>query len=825
MRKCFLIIVFCFLFVPQVMAQSGTSGEEAMKHIEYLASDEFKGRMTGTPEYDRAAEYVRDKMKEYGLKPGAGDDKWFQDVPFRNWSYFLQPIRFEITSPVKRTFFAGRRNDYMPVNGSGSGTVKGQLVFAGYGIVSPENDWDDYNGLDVGGKIVLFVNGTPETMKTEFAGKEGSVSQKITTAVDKGAAGVVVMNVPNDPYIGYRLSLRSGICPEDFVVVSANSSLLDYVFYTSNLSWRHLVSATIRNKKSHYAALNVEAEIEVHQIKDSITSPNVIGILEGTDSELKDEYLVIGAHLDHLGVGVDGFIYNGADDDASGVAVVLDVARALNEAEFKPKRSVVFCAWTGEELGLVGSSFYTKNPPYPLEKTAVYMNMDMVGTGDLDMYIGGMWEFSDFYDIVRRGLSDSIKDNLRYRLKYRGSDHTPFVNSGVTSISLRSGGLLSREIDDEHPEYHLPGDMANTINVEALDQAARYHYDIVRHLANCDDNLLDPVHHMNFVHRDATVVDLHCDTVMRLPGADLTKDNEDGHIDIPKLKSGAVDLQVFACYVGPPENELEKNTAARKIFGMIDQIEMLATENSDDLAMVRNYRDLRNEYNTGRVGVLLAIEGGYAIENDLGLLRSFHRAGVRLMTLTHWTRTDWADASGDEEAKLGGLTDFGEEVVKEMNRIGMIVDVSHVHDETFWDVIRVTEDPVIATHSCARALSDFHRNMSDDMLRALADNGGMIGINYLPFFLNIGHEEHNEKVTVKTVVDHIDHIISVTGSADHVGLGSDFDGISETPEGLEDTSKIFAITHELFERGYDEKDIRKILGGNFIRIFRKVCDK
>jgi len=266
---------------------------------------------------------------------------------------------------------------------------------------------------------------------------------------------------------------------------------------------------------------------------------------------------------------------------------------------------------------------------------------------------------------------------------------------------------------------------------------------------------------------------------------------------------------------------------------------------------------------------LIGVEGGYAIENELGMLRSFHRCGVRMMTLTHWLDTDWADASGDPEPQLGGLTGFGEKVVKEMNRIGMIIDVSHVHDETFWDVMRLSKHPVVASHSCCRALSGIHRNLTDDMLKALAENKGVIGICFVPEFLNVKNagklealrkellpgyglpvdgrayagaetaakrkfrEEFRRKledprlrfpaVDVATVADHIDHVVKVTGSTSYVGLGSDFDGTSSTPGGLENAGKLPAITAELVRRGYKDTEIKKILGGNFLRVFRKVC--
>jgi membrane dipeptidase len=272
--------------------------------------------------------------------------------------------------------------------------------------------------------------------------------------------------------------------------------------------------------------------------------------------------------------------------------------------------------------------------------------------------------------------------------------------------------------------------------------------------------------------------------------------------------------------------------------------------------------------NSGKTGILIGIEGGYAMENDLDLLRTFYRNGVRMMTLTHWNRTDWADASGDAKAEWCGLTEFGENVVKEMNKLGMIIDVSHAHDETFWDVVRVSASPIVASHSCCRALALHHRNMSDEMLKALAKNGGVIGINFSPGFLNAEIEKKQTDllaqiakkyglpadyreimkadpdkgkalfaefqakwaetketlpaVDIKTLVDHIDHVVKVTGSVDHVGLGSDFDGISGTPAGLEDVGKLMNITKELAVRGYKEGDIRKILGGNFLRVFNAV---
>jgi len=845
-------------------------GRRAMAHIAALAADEMKGRQSGTAEYRKAAEYVAARFKELGLQPAGDAGAWFQEVPIRDFRTFVQPVRLEITRPQRRTYFAGRDRDFDPVAGTGTGVVTGQLAFAGFGIASDAPGWNDYDGLDVKGRIVMILPGAPPGMSAGD-GSAWTLAQRARAASDRGAVGLILMDVvpagpPQRGMARARLAFpRRGDCPEGFVVMRASQAFCDDAFYVAGKSWRYHVSRMMRDRKPSPAAIDTAVEMEVHAVWEDRTAPNVIGVMPGTDPILKNEYIVFGGHLDHLGVGANGFVYPGADDDATSTATILEVVRVLRANNVRPRRTLVFAAWMGEEMGLRGSAWYTEHAPFPIEKT-VYVNIDMVGTGDTDLWVGGLYEYSDLFDIIRPGLDPDIAARLHARLQYTGSDHTSFNRKGVTSISLRSGNPLTPGLDDEHPEYHKPGDRAEYIQPELLELAALYHYQVITTLANTDRNLLDPVFRTRYIHRDATVADMHSDTIGRfMEGEDLKKDLPAGHIDIPKLKRGSVDLQVFAAYVAVPRSEAEKHTAAKRAFDQIDAVHRLVGENPDDLALVLGPVDFVPLKAENRTGILISIEGGYAIENDLSLLRAFHKAGVRLMTLTHWNRTDWADASGDEKAELGGLTAFGEQVVREMNRLGMIVDVSHVHDETFWDVLKVTTKPVVASHSCARGLSDHFRNLSDGMLKALAANGGVVGINFAPGFLNAALDKAQsdalaaiaakytlpadraawdtvdpalraralaelkartaelEKtvgvVDVKTVVDHIDHVVKVTGSANHVGLGSDFDGISTTPKGLENVGTIMAITEELRARGYSEADVRKILGDNVLRVF------
>ena len=328
------------------------------------------------------------------------------------------------------------------------------------------------------------------------------------------------------------------------------------------------------------------------------------------------------------------------------------------------------------------------------------------------------------------------------------------------------------------------------------------------------------------LHRRALVIDTHSDTIIRLldEDFDMGARSDSGHMDLPRLREGGVDAQVFAVWTSP---KIGPEAQVPRVLRMIDALHGQLAKYPDQMELAQSAGDIRRISNAGKIAAILGVEGGHAINNDLRILRTYRRLGVLYMTLTWMNNNEWADGSGDSPSEYGeyygnipdhgGLTDFGREVVREMNRIGMIVDISHVSDATFYDVMEVTTKPVIASHSCAWALNPHFRNIKDDMLRALARNGGVIGINFYPKYLS----PEGQIADVAVVVDHIDHAVKIAG-VDHVGLGSDFDGVGSLPQGLEDCSKMPAITAELVKRGYAETDIIKILGGNFLRVIEVV---
>jgi membrane dipeptidase len=352
----------------------------------------------------------------------------------------------------------------------------------------------------------------------------------------------------------------------------------------------------------------------------------------------------------------------------------------------------------------------------------------------------------------------------------------------------------------------------------------------------------------------AITVDTHADTPTEFLDHpfDLGALNSRGHFDYPRMKAGGLDAEFFAAYV--PARYANKGAAAF-CMKIMETIHEMADNYPSWVRFATSTAGIRAAVAENRRAILIGIEGGHAIEDSLDLLRAFYRFGARYMTLTHTNTNNWADSSTDE-AKHNGLTPFGRQVVLEMNRLGMLVDVSHVADKTFYDTIEVSKAPVIASHSSSRALAKAPRNMTDDMLRALAKNGGVAMVNFYPVFLSdevanaskardeklkpdiaalkakdpSEGSEYQEgvrnlmaanplpKVSWTVIVDHIDHMVKVAG-IDHVGIGSDFDGIPAVPEGMEDVSKLPAIPAELKRRGYSDAEVKKIMGENFMRVF------
>jgi len=362
------------------------------------------------------------------------------------------------------------------------------------------------------------------------------------------------------------------------------------------------------------------------------------------------------------------------------------------------------------------------------------------------------------------------------------------------------------------------------------------------------------------IHRRAIAIDMHADTAQRLVDehVDLERLLPDGHFDAVRAKEGGLDAQFFSIWVEPELFGGGGPRAVKRADDQIAAVRSLAEKHPETWGLATSAGDVRRIVGDGKIAALLGLEGGYAIDERLENVERYYKLGVRYMSPAWSVSTSWAGSSGDEVGRTRGLNEFGKSVVREMNRLGMMVDVSHVSDKTFWDIVNTSTKPVIATHSACRAITDVPRNLTDDMIRALAKTGGVVNVIFYPEHLEPGWSEKKKQVdaqiaplvqqasnsekgdaahkklardrvrqeeyarrlppvTVARIVDHIEHIVKLVG-VDHVGIGSDFDGVQATTRDLATVADLPNLTRELLRRGHSEADVDKILGGNMLRV-------
>jgi len=367
------------------------------------------------------------------------------------------------------------------------------------------------------------------------------------------------------------------------------------------------------------------------------------------------------------------------------------------------------------------------------------------------------------------------------------------------------------------------------------------------------------------IHRRAIIVDMHADTVQRVidENVDINQRLGDGHLDAARAKEGGLDAQFFSIWVEPQLFGGGGASAMKRADIQIEAIHDLAIKHPETWEMATTADDVRRASADGKIAALMGLEGGYAIDEKIENVQRYYNLGVRYMSPAWSVSTSWAGSSGDAVGETRGLNDFGKQVVREMNRLGMIVDVSHVSDKTFWDIVNTSTKPVVATHSGCRAIANVPRNLTDDMIKALAKTGGVVNVIFYPEHIEPGWSEKKKKVdgdiaslverasaeaqgtvaqkklardrvraqeylkrlppvSVARIVDHIDHIVKLVG-IDHVGIGSDFDGVQAVPSDMKSVADLPNLTKELLRRGYSESDVDKILGGNMLRAMEEVA--
>ena len=456
------------------------TADEIQQHINYFASDDLKGRDSGTEEIFEAANYIKDEFMSYGLKPLFGGS-YLQEFPF------IKSIR--LTENNSLVFSVGDENinailneEYTTVPFSGNATVEGNLVFAGFGISASDLEYDDYEGIDVSGKIVIVMRNTPEpdVPHSEFDA-HSPLRKKASVARDKGAIGIIFVN-PYDEHIKeddlVEFEYDRGGAITDFPVLNIKRDLIEKLFVSEEIKFKEHYDKIIETKKPvSFEIKNSTASVgtEIEEVEE--ISWNVGGYFEGSNPELKNEYMIIGAHFDHLGMGGDGSLYrgdepqihNGADDNASGTTGVLELAEKFSSEKKNLKRGVVFLAVSGEELGLLGSNYFVNNIPFPVEDAITMINMDMIGRlKDSSLIVYGTGTSSNWKDILNE--HNSYGFNLTFNDEgYGPSDHSSFYGKKIPVLFFFTG---------THEDYHKPSDDSEKINAEGEEAILNFIFNV-----------------------------------------------------------------------------------------------------------------------------------------------------------------------------------------------------------------------------------------------------------------------------------------------------------------------------------------------------------
>ncbi|MFC2092768.1 M28 family peptidase [Bacteroidota bacterium] len=507
-----ILILFLLLFTSIANPQENKkdaiftiTGDELYRHVEFLASDEMKGRNTPSPELKKCADYIASEFESYGLIPGGNNGSYLQTFYLsKNYLDLTKtadgiPNKFSLVKKDSKVDYE-IKTDFTPFESTGDGDVTASIVFVGYGITAPEYNYDDYENVNVQGKIVLIMTREPQgkDMNSVFMGKDFTKyaydETKYKNAVEHGAAGVIIVRSPlyhvgKRPKNPWQTLTNPNSTNIPYNVVYGLSNDIPAIYIHTNIA-SHLLKGTGKDLTEVSKVIDEDLlpqsfEIEDKQVhiktkltREKTTTQNVVGYIEGSDPELRKGVIIIGGHYDHVGV-MNGEVFNGANDNASGTAGVMELAEAFALSETKPKRSILFITFTGEEKGFFGSKYYLKNPVSPIENTVAMFNLDMIGRNDTnEIAIVGSKYNEDLNEILKiANMEIGLTLDYDFDNALGNSDHYPFMLEQIPALFFFSKG---------HPDLHTPGDDINKIIAEKMEKVTRLVFLTAMKIANTE---------------------------------------------------------------------------------------------------------------------------------------------------------------------------------------------------------------------------------------------------------------------------------------------------------------------------------------------------
>lgn len=686
-----LILILCLLAVPAAEGQdSATPFDEqaAWQYIKDLAADAMLGRKSGQPGGVMGEEYIAAKFEEWGLEPAGDEDTYFQHFTIEHRN-IEEGVVFRIkTDAGERDLVYG--DDWRVQRYSGSGHFTAELVFAGYGIHAPDKGYDDYENVDVRGKLVLMTTGVPRKFQDKLE-EEADMNSRIKAARKHGAAGIIGFQPPSDSSRYFRLRVDKEIYDPGFVLLSADNEAMDYIFKNLNTERDYLFEEIERKGEPQSFATGVDAFISVNAVFDpERQTRNVLAKITGTDRSLRNEYIVIGAHMDHLGIGATGDVYNGANDNASGTAVVMELARVMKQSPDKPRRTVIFALWAGEEQGLLGSYYYADHPTHPIETTVTYINLDMVAHGNGNVPFRGEYYGPEIWNILKPRLPESMAEYVKpERGGPGGSDHTPFLMKGVPAYAIMTEG--------HHFKYHHPRDDADLIQPELLKRVGDFVLTAVNILADEPGELIQDRRQEWFYLKYIDAVNFKINSLDQ-----MLEDRSD-------VTAPYVDLQLSAV---SGEEGLSGNEALVSLVNTLLGLKE-SFQAAENLSLFTGYRNLSRAVRQGQTSIMPGLNRLSVLQDNPEWGRVLARQGL------YFIRLDDPSVffQGD------GWSAQGETLFRTLNQSGLLLILSDLNDIQSRLLLEASEYPVVILNG---------EMMAKDAMDLIKKTGSVLGLTLLP---------------------------------------------------------------------------------------------
>ena len=687
MKKRVGLLIVIMLFCASLPGQQRIAefdAESARILIRDLSDDAMQGRESGQPGAVMAEDYIAGKFREWGLEPAGDDGSFYQKFTIEH-RHIAQGAALEIIAGEKgRKLYYG--DDWRVQRYSGSGDFTGEIVFVGYGICAPDSGYDDYAGVDVKGKMALFSTGTPARLEKKAEAAVG-VDARILAARERGARGVMVFRPAEDISRYFRLRVSKEIYDPDFVLLSVEGRITDYIFKELPTDLRFLFQEIDDRGEPQSLATGVQARIAVNAEFDPMRGTrNILAKITGSDPRLKHEAVIIGGHMDHLGIDPSGDVMNGANDNASGTAVAMEIARIMKLNKARPKRTVIFAAWAGEEQGLLGSYHYADHPTHPIEKTVAYINMDMVAHGTGEVNLRGEYYAPRIWEMIKAKLPPEI---LGYVTPGRGgpggSDHTPFLMKGVPAYSAGSQGY--------HFKYHRNRDDVDLVKPEVLKRIGDLVHASVLILADEPGDFIMPQRQAMFYFKNQNLINFKTNLLEKV--VDHRKDDLNSDIDGQlSLVTGKEGLSGDALRLDIIDTVLTASRKARQTRGLV---------------MYENAANLNAEVRGGKTVLIPGLKGIEAFRDKpewAGVLAS---QGLCFVLLE-----DPADLFiGDE------LSEEGAVILKAADHAGLLLMIKDASAAQARILLNVSRKPVVIVMSAIP---------ESNMLDAIKDNQAVLGL-------------------------------------------------------------------------------------------------